>query len=112
MDGRVQEPIRKWMVGRYGIRYVDVVTRPGIDGMVASGRETRGIRDMIEISLNAHGSTTIVVSGHHDCAGNPVGEAAHREDIRESVRRLAEWYPDAKVVGVWVNAEWEVDLVA
>lgn len=115
MDGRVQEPLRVWIRKQFGVEYVDVVTQPGIDAILA-GRGPEGldgpgidlIRRMLAISVEKHNSGIIVISGHHDCAGNPVDDETHMEHVREAVRTVRRWVPDANVVGVWVGSDWQV----
>jgi len=38
MDGRCQLPVIEWMKKRYGVEYVDMITEPGPDGVLAEGR--------------------------------------------------------------------------
>jgi hypothetical protein len=64
-----------------------------------------------DISLRKHGSRLIAVSGHYDCAGNPVGEATQKEQIRASVEYLKGRYPEAEVLGLWIDDQWKVSRV-
>ena len=117
MDGRVQVPIRKWVTERFGPAYIDTITQPGMDGVLAGrlGGDAgpKLARDMTALSVNAHGSALVVVSGHHDCAGNPVSRQKHVDDIRESVKTVKSWDEIAgtRVIGLWVNENWEVEQV-
>lgn len=112
MDGRVQEPIREWMGAQFGIDYVDTITLPGMDKVVAENASIGQVREMAALSVRAHSSPVIVVSGHHDCAGNPVSEEKHAEHIRKSVDVIRSWELGVDVFGVWVNSEWRVEKVA
>ncbi|MXX20950.1 MAG: hypothetical protein F4Y82_06285 [Cenarchaeum sp. SB0665_bin_23] len=119
MDGRIQEPIRRYITERFGLEHVDVITQPGIDGVLA-GETTGGksrielIKCMLSISVNAHGSSTIVISGHYDCAGHPVSDEQHIHDIKKAVSRVKSWdgMSAIQVIGVWVNKDWKVEVVA
>ena len=109
MDGRIQESIRRWTAETTGAQYVDTITYPGVDRLVAENTDAARIRAMIAISTGAHGSDTVVISGHHDCAGNPVTKAEHLKHIQSSVNVIKSWYPQVEVVGVWVNDLWQVE---
>ncbi len=111
MDGRVQEPLRRWIVDRYNVEYVDTVTQPGIDKIIQDNQDVKLVLDMAKISIIKHGSRTVVVSGHHDCAGNPVSRDTHVEHIRNSMDVIKSWNLDVNVVGVWVNDQWQVEEV-
>ena len=121
MDGRVQDPIQKWIKEKFNLEHVDTITQPGIDGILGGGLagnignvlSVKLARHMTSISVNAHGSSVIVVSGHHDCAGNPVSKEQHIKDIKIGVMTVKSWYEtsDVTVVGIWVNENWEVEEV-
>ena len=108
MDGRIQLPLAKWIKENYSVDYVDAITEPGIDKKIAENSELESIKTKIGISINAHKSGLIVVSGHHDCAGNPVSEDEHISQIRKGVDVISSWNLDAKVIGVWVDGSWNI----
>ena len=111
MDGRIQEPIISFIKGKYGYAYVDTITEPGPCKILA-GEELTALHESIEnrirISLEKHGSTMIFISGHYDCAGNPVPKKIQIEQIGISAEHLTMKYPDAKVVQLWVDEKWQV----
>jgi hypothetical protein len=37
IDGRVQEPVAAWLKERYHLDYVDMITEPGADKVLATG---------------------------------------------------------------------------
>ncbi|MDH5415907.1 MAG: hypothetical protein OEW55_01540 [Nitrosopumilus sp.] len=108
MDGRIQLPLAKWIKENYSVDYVDAITEPGIDKKIAENLGLESIKTKIGISINAHKSELIVVSGHHDCAGNPVSEDEHISQIKKSVDVISSWNLDAKVIGVWVDDSWNI----
>jgi hypothetical protein len=114
IDGRVQEPVARWLKDRYGVDFVDTVTAPGCDKLVSDeGTRLEEVIEDVLVSVRAHGSRIVALAGHHDCAGNPVGRDKHIEQIKQDVAviRSREGMP-ADVVGLWVNEHWEVELVA
>ena len=108
MDGRIQLPLAKWIKENYSVDYVDAITEPGVDKKIAENLELESIKTKIGISINAHKSKLIVVSGHHDCAGNPVSEDEHISQIKKGVDVISSWNLDAKVIGVWVDGSWNI----
>ncbi len=116
MDGRIQEPIRKWITEKFNVQHVDVVTQPGVDGVLVGkdGPRIELIKHMVAISVNAHGSSTIVISGHYDCAGHPVSDEQHIQDIKKAVSVVKSWenMSGKEVIGIWVNDDWQVEQVA
>ncbi|MCX5998743.1 MAG: hypothetical protein NTU41_03915 [Chloroflexi bacterium] len=114
MDGRVQLPIIDWLKQNYALDYVDMITEPGPEGVLTrgTGAQQDSIKARVLISVNAHGSDTILIAGHHDCAGNPVAKEEHRRQIIESVKLIRSWgLPVRRVIGVWVNESWTVETV-
>ena len=117
MDGRIQVPLRAWITSRFGPHYIDTVTQPGIDGVLAGNTNLGDVglaQRMAAISVGAHNSRMVVVSGHHDCAGNPVSQGQHILDIKSALKTIKSWaeMDGVKVIGVWVNKDWDVEQVA
>jgi hypothetical protein len=115
MDGRVQLPVISWMKETYSLDYVDTITEPGPDKIVAAGDSTQleSIRSRVAISVKAHGSDIIIIVGHHDCAGNPVAEAEHQGQIEKAINVIKSWnFPVREIVGVWVGGDWKITRVA
>jgi len=111
MDGRIQIPLAKWIKDNYSVDYVDAITEPGVDKKVADNSDLESIKTKIGISINAHKSELVVVSGHYDCAGNPVSDEEHITQIKNSVKVISSWNLDIKVIGVWVDHSWNVNTV-
>ncbi len=112
MDGRVQEPILAWLKREFNVDYVDVITEPGPNKILANlapPELLESVHTRVGISVQKHGSSVIAVSGHHDCAGNPVDKARQREQIEQSANYLAGKYPNVVIVKLWVNENWQVE---
>jgi hypothetical protein len=115
MDGRVQLPVISWMKDTYKLDYVDMITEPGPDRIMTAGDsiQLESIKSRAAISINAHGSSIIVIAGHHDCAGNPVTEQEHRSQVQKAIDVIKLWkFPVREIVGVWVGSDWKVKVVA
>ena len=110
IDGRVQAPVREWIRSELGVDYVDTVTEPGCD-LALSEKDRPDLRSKVEISVRAHGSRAVFVSGHHECAANPVEAAAHEAHVRAAVERVRGWGLPVSVAGLWVGPDWSVKKI-
>ena len=111
MDGRIQIPITNWIKKNFSADYVDTITEPGIDKQVADNTDLESIKSKVGISIDKHKSELIVVSGHYDCAGNPVSNEEHITQIKKGVEVISSWNLGVKVVGVWVDDTWKINQV-
>ena len=114
IDGRAHRPVHDWLKASFDAEFVDRITDPGADKALASGSEDviERVKKEVLISVNAHNSKTVAVVGHHDCAANPVSEAHHRQDIVEAMATVTSLNLFVQVVGLWVNSEWQVEVVS
>jgi len=111
MDGRTQEPIIYWAKKTFDVDYVDAITEPGPDKILAEGSDTlvESIKNRVMISVNKHGSQNVIVISHHDCAGNPVSKKEHLEQLRKSVDIISSWELGVKIIGVWIGKDRKVN---
>ena len=114
MDGRAQLPVIEWVKAAHRVAWVDVITEPGVDKVLASRDLLRSmdIKEKVRISAEAHHSELVVVAGHHDCTANPVTQEEHVKQIRDAVEIVASWHFTGEVIGVWVDEGWNVHPVA
>ena len=115
MDGRVQEPVIQWLKEKFNSKYVDTITEPGPNLILAQDEDTdriESIKERVDISVNGHGSETIAIVGHYDCAGNLAEKEEQLEHIKASIAKVKDWDFGVKVIGLWVNQEWEVEPIA
>ena len=115
MDGRVQIPVITFLQERFRVDYVDVVSEPGPNRILADGTDQvllESIWTRVEISITKHDSKGIAVIGHYDCAGNPVDESHQKEHTAAAVRRVRERFGSVPVIGLWVDRNWEVSEIA
>jgi len=111
MDGRVQEPVIQWLRRQYGADYVDMITEPGPEGLLAECKDlmaSASIRRRLEISVNRHNSKVVAIVGHHDCAGNPTDKETQHEQILGATKTVESWNLEVQVIGLWVNENWKV----
>jgi hypothetical protein len=114
MDGRTQLPVTGWLKSEYGLDYVDMITEPGPEKMLSQGTpgQVESIKSRVGISVNAHGSQTILVAAHHDCAGNPVSKEEHVRQVRACLKVVKSWgLPVKDIIGIWIDENWAVEPI-
>ena len=111
MDGRVQLPVINYLRELFRVEYVDSITEPGPVRILAEEKPAclfDSIINRIKLSIERHGSRSIAVVGHYDCAGNPLPRVEQEAQIKRAVRCLVKEFPNVEVVGIWVDEKWEV----
>jgi hypothetical protein len=113
IDGRIQSPIADWIHRHHAVEHVDMVTEPGIDALLGAGDEdaTASVVRRVAISRDAHAARVVAISGHADCAANPVAEPEHRRQVVAAVTRMRDLMPEVAVFGLWVDADGAVSEV-
>ena len=114
IDGRTQLPVTHWLNAHYHLDYVDLITEPGMDRVLARGSEGEiaRLREMTLVSLTAHASHVIAVVGHFDCAANPVSKYEHFKDIATSTLVVRSWGFPVHVIGLWVDEYGRIQVVS
>lgn len=109
MDGRVQDVVAKFGQEKFGAMYPDTITEAGIVGIIANNPDPKFVENLkfkLLVSIEKHHSRGIIVDGHQECAGNPVDDEKHKQDIKTSVefvRNLIE--NKIPVVGIFVKRD-------
>jgi len=113
IDGRTQHPVEEWLKSHYQADFVDMITEPGPDKTLCLGAKEalQEIRHKVEVSVNAHNSHVVAAACHYDCAGNPVSAEEHKDEIKRAVDIIKSWKLPVEVIALWVNQEWEVEVV-
>ncbi|MDD5530303.1 MAG: hypothetical protein PHX21_09785 [bacterium] len=110
MDGRVQVPVVKWIKSEFPVDFVDMITEPGPNKILAENKDTHmieSIKKRVEISVHKHHSKLIVVTGHCDCAGNPVEEDIQKAQILDAIKVIELWGFSVEIIGLWIDKNWE-----
>ena len=118
MDGRGQEPVSEYARARWHVSYIDTITDAGIVNHIAHTHNVEYLANIktkiIDVSVLKHGSRGVVVWGHQECAGHPVPDEHHIEDIKKAAKRIHEMEPGVEVVPVFVirqDSSWEVQEI-
>jgi len=107
-------PVIEWLKGQYGIDYVDMITEPGPERILAEGKDRTSLESIyrcLEISITRHNSNLVAVVGHHDCAGNPGDEETQLEHIITAIKTVKFWGFKIPVIGLRVDENWKVQRV-
>ncbi len=111
IDGRTHLPLINWAREKLKIEFLDMITEAGPDKLLSESKDNlsmESIKKKIKISIEKHKSKAIIISGHWDCAGNPVGKEEHIKQIQESIRIMKEWNFGCNVFGVFIDENWKV----
>lgn len=109
MDGRVQDAVKHFMKDNYGVDYVDMVTEPGSNKILADNSNVsviENIKKRLEVSTHHHGTEYVAVVGHFGCAGNPVEKDEHIRHLKEAEKTVDSFGLGVKTVLLWVNGDW------
>jgi hypothetical protein len=117
MEGRVPEAFQLWLGSYLGPEFpgkriaADQVVEPGIVRMLAEGKAHPEAPEnllgwiefkTVKISKDKHGSNILILSGHQDCAGNPVSEEEHKGHIKKSLDFVKSW-GFARIIGLYFD---------
>ena len=112
MDGRVHLPVIQWIKENYEVDYVDLITEPGINGVLAAlNSDIKDIIKKLEISIDKHGSNYIFIGGHYDCLGHPVDNETHKKDVMVAVERIKNLKSSCNVIGLWISEKFSVEKI-
>lgn len=115
MDGRVQRVMEEYGQQNFKAKYPDTITGPGIVALISKGltkEQSDELKKKLLISLNLHKSVGVIVNGHAECAGNPVDDSIHKEDVKKSVDYIKRMIGNkVPVVGLFVKRAWVAESV-
>ncbi len=115
MDGRVQLPVIKYLQQRFNAEYVDAITEAGPNRILSAEENVTHVRqnifERVALSIEKHNSVGIAIVGHHDCAGNPVPQVEQIAQIQKAAQFLRQQYKAIKIIGLWVDENWDVHEV-
>jgi hypothetical protein len=109
LDGRVQAPVIIYMKTKYDVDYVDMITEPGPNQILAENNDVvliESIKNRVAISVEKHNSKIIAIAGHYDCASNPTSEENQKRQISGAKNNIRKWYPNLKIIGLWITKNW------
>jgi hypothetical protein len=114
MDGRVQLPVTSYLQQRFDADYVDCITEPGPNLILAKQNDDGTVQSIlrrVNISVEKHSSAGIALAGHHDCAGNPATREEQLKHLIAGVTFLRQHYEEIPIIGLWVDEKWKVNEI-
>lgn len=113
IDGRVQTCVTEWLKEQYQADFVDMITEPGADKVMAEGPADviELIRKNTMVSVGSHHSNLIAIVGHYDCAANPVTYEEHLVQIKKGIEKVKKWNLPLEIIGLWVGDSWTVSAI-
>jgi carbonic anhydrase len=118
MDGRVQHLMEVLGQEKFNADYPDTITEAGIVRAISNNPSQdflKRLKFKLLVSVDKHHSRGILVDGHQECAGNPVEDSQHIEDIKKSVEVIKELIEKkVPVSGVFVKrgtSGWEAEEI-
>ncbi len=116
MDGRCEELVAQFGKNKFQADYPDTITEAGLVKIIAhdpSEEFIAKLKEKLDISVNKHHSRGIVVCGHSECAGNPVDDEQHKDDVLTSAKIIATLVPKGtQILPVFVKRDgsgWSVE---
>ena len=110
IDGRVQDAVKNYIQKNYSVDFVDMVTEPGPNKILAENTDTaiiENIKKRVDISVNHHGSKVIAIIGHFGCAGNPTEKEEQIEHLKKAEETVKSFGFKAEIILLWVNGDWQ-----
>ena len=92
----------------------DLITESGINLVLAEREDPvliRTVIDRVTISVEKHDSVGIAVVGHYDCVRNKGSKDDQTVHTKKAIGFLREQYENIKIIGLWVDENWDVHEV-
>jgi carbonic anhydrase len=110
MDGRVQDAVKNYMQKTYGADFVDMVTEPGPNKILADNSDKaviENIKKRVEISVHHHGAKVVAVVGHFGCAGNPTEKEDQIKHLKAAKKTVEAFGFPVEIILLWVDGDWK-----
>ena len=110
MDGRVQDAVKNYMQKNYSVDYVDMVTEPGPNKILADNTDSaiiENIKKRAEISVHHHGSKVVAIVGHFGCAGNPAPKEEQIQHLKKAEEAVKSFGFPVEIIKLWVDGDWQ-----
>lgn len=110
MDGRTTEAVTNHIRENYGVKWVDFITEPGINKILAEDLDAgmiRRIRDKIHISVHRHEAEILAIAGHAKCAGNPADKERQIRQLKIAKKTVEAFGFDIDIILLWVESDWK-----
>lgn len=109
IDGRIHDAIFSYIRGNYDIKYIDIISEPGIDGILADENITHidSIIRKVQVCVDVHQVKEVFLSAHYNCLANPGTKEEHLVQMNKSLEKLKAIFPDLNFHKIWIDENWE-----
>ena len=110
MDGRVQDAVKNYIKKIYKVDYVDMVTEPGPNKILADNQNSaviENIKKRVGISAEHHGAKVVAIVGHFGCAGNPTEKEEQVKHLQKAGKTVESFGLGVKITLLWVESDWK-----
>lgn len=118
MAGEIIENVLNFMRREYGVDYVDFITEPGINRVLANSHDIppvllRKFGKNMKTSVIEKGSEIVAIVGHEGCLGNPHRREIQIQHLKESEKtvRLFGCEGIKKIPLLWVPSNKIIEVV-
>jgi len=114
IDGRTQEPVINYIKNNFNINYIDMITEPGPNRILAENADIdtiESLKNKVKISIEKHSSELIAIVGHYDCAANTVGDDIQKEQLKKAKSIVSSWGFDVEIIVLWLDENFKPNLV-
>jgi len=114
IDGRTQEPLIHYMKNNFNINYVDMITEPGPNRILAENTSLdtiESLKNKVKISIEKHSSELIAIVGHYDCVTNAVDDNIQKDQLRKAKSVVSSWGFDVEIIALWLDENFKPNPV-
>ena len=108
IDGRIHDAIFSYIRGNYDIKYIDILSEPGIDGILAGDDQAYidSIIRKLQICVDVHAIKEVFISAHHNCLANPGEKEQHIVQMDKGLEKLKTIFPSIVFHKIWIDENW------
>ena len=114
IDGRTQEPLIHYMKNNFNINYVDMITEPGPNRILAENTSLNTIESLknkVKISIEKHKSELIAIVGHYDCAANTADDDIQKDQLKKAKNIVSSWGFSVDIIALWLDENFKPNPV-
>ena len=111
-DGHIQLPVIHWIMGTHNVEYVDMITEPGVTGLLADlDNPVEAIKRKIRHSLVPKDGSKIFIVGHADCDFHAAAPSEQKHLVRTATARMKKEFPALEIHGLWFESDHAVEVL-
>ena len=114
IDGRTQEPLIHYMKNNFNINYVDMITEPGPNRILAENTSLdtiESLKNKVKISIEKHKSELIAIVGHYDCVTNSVDDNIQANQLKKAKNIISSWGFNVEIIALWLDENFKPNPV-